>query len=149
MVSAFIRNSNLLMITFILSSYTQGPSPLVSRQMQDTTKKENSLIQKAVMEKEVKSAATHQNKMQNTASSDIMIVDPKEVAKDWKSAFTMLKSKQTGNLVFNLATGENISRIVNIDAMPGGYLMLFTLKNLHGLQYKIIKTSEIVSLTAE
>jgi hypothetical protein len=80
--------------------------------------------------------------------SDVMIVDPKEVAKDWTLAYTMLKNKQTGNIVFTLRGGETIESIVEIQSLPGGYLMFLTLKTLHGMQYRIIKTSEISSLSS-
>ena len=84
-----------------------------------------------------------------STSSDIMIVDPKEVSKDWKLAFSMLQNKGVGNLVFRLEDGEEISQIDSIDALPGGYLMLLTIKSLHGMQYKIVKTREISSLTTK
>ena len=80
--------------------------------------------------------------------SDVMIVDPKEVAKDWTNAYSMLKNKQTGNIVFTLRGGEKIESIVEIQPLPGGYLMFLTLKTLHGMQYRIIKTSEISSLSS-
>jgi hypothetical protein len=78
-----------------------------------------------------------------------MIIDAKEMAKDWKNAFAMLRNKQTGAIIFTLSTDEVIKDIADIDPLPGGYLMLFTLKTLHGMQYKIIKTSEIKSLETQ
>jgi hypothetical protein len=136
----------------ILFSAAGPPSPLVSAGMKQISKNENKTISKAVMNSAMADAATQSKPSAGTkggSTSDIMIVDPKEVAKDWKQAFNMLKVKQTGSLTFHLANGEQISQIVDIDPLEGGYLMFFTLKNLHGLQYKIIKTSEIESLSTK
>lgn len=140
------------LLAILFASATGSPSPLVSAGMKETSKNENQTISKAVMNSAIAQAAgqnkpTPENKGGST--NDIMIVDPKEVAQDWKQAFNMLKVKQTGGIIFHLATGEKISEIVDIDALQGGYLMFFTIKNLHGLQYKIIKTSEIVSLSTK
>jgi hypothetical protein len=138
----------------LLASIEVGPSPLVSKQMQYTNKQENKLISKSVMKDEIKQAAAHQmiggrGQQQHASSNDIMIVDPKQVAQDWKQAFNMLQNKQQKQLVFKLASGEKIKGITEIDNLTGGYLMIFTIKNLHGMQYKIIKTAEIISLETE
>ena len=138
----------LLPAFVVLLSSAAGPSPLVSSGMKATSKQERQTISKAVMQSEVERAAgTH--KETGGSTNDIMIVDPKEVSQDWKQAFNMLKVKQTGGILFHLANGEKVSDIMEIDALQGGYLMFFTIKNLHGLQYKIIKTSEIVSLSTK
>jgi hypothetical protein len=102
----------------------------------------------AKKQEEIVSSQVAEGKTSST-SSDVMIVDPKEVSKDWKLAFMMLQNKGLANLVFHLEDGSEISQIDSIEALPGGYLMLLTTKSLHGLQYKIVKTSEISSLTAK
>ena len=142
----------LLPAFVVLLSSAAGPSPLVSSGMKATSKQERQTISKAVMQSEVERAAGLHKATAGAkggSTNDIMIVDPKEVSQDWKQAFNMLKVKQTGGILFHLANGETVSDIMEIDALQGGYLMFFTIKNLHGLQYKIIKTSEIVSLSTK
>lgn len=126
-----------------------APSPLVSPGMKATNKKQNDIINTAVMKQEMSMASDPKGGSTMSGTSDIMIVDPKQVSSDWKEAFTMLKRRQTGTITFHLASGEKIIGIQDLNAVSGGYLMFFTLKNLHGMQYKIIKTSEIVSLSTE
>jgi len=140
-------------LVLLLISAQSPPSPLVSPQMKNTSKKENSIIGAALMKDEVKMAshkgAQHQDQKVLAPTNDIMIVDPKQMASDWKSAFEMLQNKQSSNLKFNLANGKSVNSIASIDTLEGGYLMVFTIKDLHGMKYKIIKTSEIVSLETE
>lgn len=141
----------LLAFGLMSNAYGASPSPLISQQMKETNKKENNIITQAVMKDEVKQAAMHgyqQNKAASphASSNDVMIVDPKVVAKDWKEAFTMLQNRQSKGLVFHLSDGSEVKDITEIDTLPGGYLMIFTIRNLHGMQYKIIKTAEILSL---
>lgn len=145
MASVSTIKYSIPMLVLLLTSANMGP--LISPGMQQTAKSENSTISKAVMKKETAQVAANHARG-GSSSPDVMIVDPKEVAKDWTSAFTMLKNKQTGNIVFHLSGGEMIHSIVDVQSLPGGYLMFFTLKNLHGLQYKIIKTSEISSISS-
>ena len=140
------------MFATLFLSIGESPSPLVSPAMRQTQRAENKTISKAVMQSEVQRAAAQQatkTKGAMESASDIMIVDPKEMAKDWAKAFTMLKSKQTGNILFHLANGKMVEDIVSIEPLEGGYLMFFTVKNLHGLHYQVIKTSEIVSLSTK
>lgn len=126
-------------------------SPLVSSGMKQTAKNERQTISKAVMTQEIKAASAHKTTSGKGSEStgDIVIVDPKQMASDWKSAFSMLKVKQTSGIIFHLANGEMIQDIMEIEPLEGGYLMFFTVKDLHGLQYKVIKTSEIISLSTK
>lgn len=152
MVIASKRKLIMPLLVLLLASVDEMPSPLVSQGMKQISKKENKTISKAVMNSAMAQAAAQSKgapTVKGASTSDIMIVDPKEVAKDWKQAFNMLKVKQTGTLSFHLANGEEIRQIVDIDPLEGGYLMFFTIKNLHGLQYKIIKTSEIESISTK
>ena len=135
----------LPLLVLFLSSINTGP--LISPGMQQTADAENTTINNALMQKASAQVATSRSN-DSCPPSDVMIVNPKEVAKDWTNAFSMLKTKQTGSIVFYLSGGEKIENIVEVQALPGGYLMFFTLKNLHGLQYRIIKTSEISSISS-
>lgn len=84
-----------------------------------------------------------------TGTADVMIVDPKIMAKDWIDAFSALQSKHIANITFYLKGGAPITNISNVEAMEGGYLLLFTTKTVQGPRYKIVKTSEITTLSAE
>lgn len=79
-------------------------------------------------------------------SSDVMIVDPNVMAKDWVNAFDALTKKKQNGLTFVLKDQSTISDVAGLEAMPGGYLILFTQRTVRGIQYRIIKTSEIASL---
>ncbi|MCH9621204.1 MAG: hypothetical protein S4CHLAM20_06210 [Chlamydiia bacterium] len=150
-LASLLKNS-LPLIIILLSSVQMQPSPVVPHQTKASKKNDNTLIGQTLMSTELQQASAHHAQVKSPnmpSSNDIMIVDPKEMAKDWKQAFTTLKSKQNQGLLFKLANGEKVKDISNIDTLPGGYLMIFTVKNLHGLQYKIIKTSEILSLETE
>jgi|GEM_PF-3072807 len=144
MALASILKYSMPFLIILLSSAGETPSPLVSPAMKATSAQENAVITNAVMKQEMTQVSgTSNGRSPASFSNDIMLIDAKEMAKDWKSAFVMLKSKQSGPIMFTLTTGEVVKDIADIDALPGGYLMLFTLKTLHGMQYKIIKTSEI------
>ena len=84
-----------------------------------------------------------------TNTSDVMIVDPKIVSQDWVDAFNALNDRKVGKVLFLIKDSPPIGDVVDIEAMPGGYLMLFTMKTVKGPKYKIIKTSDIGSLVSE
>ncbi len=150
MALASILKPSMPFLIILLSSAGAAPSPLASPAMKATTAQENAIISGAMMKQEMNSGSGGSSEKTTAAApNDIMIVDAKEMAKDWKSAFAMLRNKQTGTIVFTLANGEMVKDIADIDPLPGGYLMLFTLKTLHGMQYKIIKTSEIAYLETQ
>lgn len=81
-------------------------------------------------------------------TSDVIIVDPKVVAKDWVDAFHMLQQKRIPHLKFVLKDGAMIENVSEVESLPGGYLLLFTIRTVQGVRFHIIKTSEIVSLMA-
>ena len=76
------------------------------------------------------------------------IVDEKRVAQDWLSAFGRLQETRSSRIQFNISGGGQITNVSKIDIMPGGYLMLFTIKAPQGSRYEIVKTSEIESISA-
>lgn len=97
--------------------------------------------------------ATRASAIAGTASSgsgiaDVMIVDPKIMAKDWIDAFTALQGKHIPTITFYLKSGAPITNISNVESMEGGYLLLFTTKTVQGPRYRIVKTSEITTLSA-
>ncbi len=85
---------------------------------------------------------------QNSGTSDVMIVDPKIVSKDWHDAFNSLKSKKLSDIIFVLRDNSQIADVSDVEVLPGGYLMLFSLKTVQGLKYKIVKTSDITSISS-
>ncbi len=147
MALASITKLSMPLLIILLSSAGGAPSPLASPAMKARGDQENAMISQSMMKQEMNRGSGGGGAQ--SAPNDIMIIDAKEMAKDWKSAFTMLRNKQPGTIIFTLATGEVVKDIADIDDLPGGYLMLFTLKTLHGMQYKIIKTAEIVSLETQ
>jgi len=150
MALASILKHSMPLLIVLLSSAGGAPSPLVSPAMKATSAQENAIISGAVMNQEMNQVSGGSGgRSSGSSPHDIMIIDAKEMAKDWKNAFAMLRNKQTGAIIFTLSTDEVIKDIADIDPLPGGYLMLFTLKTLHGMQYKIIKTSEIKSLETQ
>ncbi len=88
-------------------------------------------------------AATSQN-----GASDIMIIDPKVVANDWTLAFNALKGKKLSDIIFSLKDNIQIADVFDIESLPGGYLMLFSLRTTSGTKYKIVKTSDICSISS-
>ncbi len=109
----------------------------------DITKDEMADLQKKDTAKQAQEAAAT---VPDRGSSDIMIVDPNVVAKDWTDAFKALSDLKQTNLIFVLRDQSMITNIATVEAMPGGYLMLFTLKTVQGIKYRIVKTGDIVSL---
>ncbi len=88
-------------------------------------------------------AATSQN-----GANDIMIIDPKIVSSDWTLAFNSLKAKKLPDIIFSLKDNIQISDVFDVEPLPGGYLMLFSLRTPSGTKYKIIKTSDICSISS-
>ena len=88
-------------------------------------------------------AATSQN-----GASDIMIIDPKVVSNDWTLAFNALKAKKLPDIIFSLKDNIQITDVFDVEALPGGYLMLFSLRTTSGTKYKIVKTSDICSISS-
>jgi len=131
----------------LLLTSAADTGPLVSAAMQQTANAQNATINNALTQKENAMVLANQVKTPSP-SGDVMIVDPKEVSKDWIHAFTMLKTKQTGSIIFTLLNGEKIDNIVDVQAVSGGYLLFFTLKSYQGLHYKVVKTSEISSINS-
>jgi hypothetical protein len=127
---------------------------LLSSQAKETMKKEQNTVQQGVSQEiqtqmmqgmQKKAAALPSS----SGTSDVMIVDPKVVSQDWVDAFNALNYKKASRIVFLLRDSAPLSDVVDIEAMPGGYLMLFTVKTVKGPKYKIVKTSDIASLMSE
>lgn len=82
-------------------------------------------------------------------TSDIMIIDPQVLAQDWVNAYSVLQSKRVAGISFVVRDGPPISNVSAIEPLPGGYLMLFTVKTLQGYQYQIVKTSTITTILSK
>ncbi len=106
------------------------------------TKEQLANLQKKDLAEQARQAAP----AASNGSSDIMIVDPNVVAKDWTDAFNALGDLKQSNLTFVLRDQSTITNVNRVEAMPGGYLMLFTLKTVQGIKYRIVKTGDIISL---
>ena len=127
-------------------------SPLLSPESKKIFKKEQSTISKEVVKDELKKTIDKTKKAAVEAagaSSDIMIVDPKIVSQDWTEAFNSFNAKKLPNISFMLKDNSTIANVINLEPMPGGYLILFTIKTIHGIKYQIVKTSDIRTLTTK
>ncbi len=80
------------------------------------------------------------------SSSDIMIIDPKVMAQDWIDAFHALVSRKGSTITFALKSGGALTNVTEISALPGGYLLLFTMRSVQGPRWQIVKTSDISSI---
>ena len=88
-------------------------------------------------------------KHSETGTSDVMIVDPKVMSKDWADAFQSLQKRKLSNITFGLKDNTLIRDVSDVEILSGGYLMLFSIKTIQGPKYKIVKTSDITSLTCK
>ena len=121
MIYSLLLKKIALGFPLFLASYGSTPSPLLSDAMKATNKTENQTINKQVMNDEMKKATSAAAANKSTISSpDMMIVDAKQVAQDWKQAFENLKKKQLPKLVFTLVSNEKITNIVNIEPIDRG-----------------------------
>ena len=142
------------------SNSTSDDRMILSEQSKKLFKKENKTAQQAISNdltrQEYHQVENHNRekargevaKASQNGSSDIMIVDPIVVSKDWTDAFNALSSKKQSNLTFVLRDQTTISQVSSIEPMPGGYLMLFTIRTVQGTKYQIVKTGDIQSLEA-
>ena len=77
--------------------------------------------------------------------SDVMVIDPRLMAKDWIDAFQLLRSKNVSP-AFLLKDHSLISQVISIEPLSGGYLLVFSLKTTQGVRYRVVRTSDIISL---
>ena len=140
------RGHPLKFLTSIFISATlfgNDSGPLYSSETANSFKQEEATATAGVYK------STTSNFTPSSGTSDVMIVDPKIVSKDWQDAFQSLKSKKLSDIIFVLRDHSNISDVTDVEALPGGYLMLFSLKTVQGQKYKIVKTSDISSITSK
>lgn len=132
---------NLLILPVFLLADSKGP--LDSKSINNSFKQEEETSSNAALK------GVTQNFTQTHPSSDVMIVDPKIVSQDWIDAFLSLKAKKLTDITFLLRDNSQISDVSHIEALPGGYLMLFSLKTIQGTKYKIVKTSDLSSIISK
>ena len=135
----------------LFAGSSENDNLLTSKGSAQAFKMEQSTITQEINSAEADSLAEKQQKIAAAArsqTSDIMIVDPQVVSKDWVDAFYQLKEKRAPRLAFILSNNDELTNIDDVKALPGGYLLLFTIKTIQGVKYKIVKTSEIQTLTS-
>jgi hypothetical protein len=139
----------LLSLLLTISLYCDESGPLYTESTANSFKQEESTASTAIS-KDISSnfAANSVASSPNSGTSDVMIVDPKVVSKDWHDAFNSLKSKKLSDIIFVLRDHSQIADVSEVEVLPGGYLMLFSLKTVQGLKYKIVKTSDISSISS-
>ena len=142
----------LLFSTLLFGAlFADSNGPLYSPTMANTFKQEQATTSAAVS-KDISNqlaANTPPGGTSGAGTSDVMIVDPKVVSQDWFEAFQSLKTKKLSDIIFILRDNSLISDVSDVEVLPGGYLMLFSLKTVQGIKYKIVKTSDISSITSK
>lgn len=140
----------LLNLLLLIPLMADDQGPLYSEQTAGSFKQEMATTNAGVV-KDISNtlAANAGSGPQNTGTSDVMIVDPKIVSKDWHDAFNSLKSKKLSDIIFVLRDNSQIADVSDVEVLPGGYLMLFSLRTVQGLKYKIVKTSDITSISSK
>jgi len=131
---------------FAISDAEQG---ILSEGAKKTFGLETKTVEKGVMQETAEMTAEKMKKSAASSSSgasDIMIVDPKIMSQDWVKAFKALQGKNLTNISFILSGHPPIVNVSSIEPLPGGYLMLFTVKTIQGYKYEIVKTSSITSI---
>ncbi len=142
----------LLSFLILSTIYADDPGPLYSETIGKNFKQEEATTNAGVFKDISNNLAANSvpgNGHGNNGTSDVMIVDPKVVSKDWHDAFVSLKSKKLADIIFILRDNSQILDVSDVEVLPGGYLMLFSLKTVQGLKYKIVKTSDITSITSK
>ena len=137
----------LISLIIISALYGDDSGPLYSDTIHKNFKQEEATTNAGAF-KDISNtiAANSGGASANSGTSDVMIVDPKIVSKDWHDAFISLKSKKLTDIIFILRDNSQILDVSDVEILPGGYLMLFSLKTVQGLKYKIVKTSDITSI---
>lgn len=138
------------LVTFSYAAEDKGP--LTSANVDSTFKQQQKTIQQAVNQQELTSAmnaAKDKEPPAGSSISEVMIINPDTMAHDWKMAFNMLTMQSLGRVVFHLANGTDLTNVTSLEPLQGGYLILFTIHGIHGKQYQIIKTADIISLSTE
>ena len=131
-------------LLILLPLAAQDEGPLYSDQTKKSFAQELKTTSSGAMETTTKQAVSQ---MANDSTKSVMIIDPKMISQDWIDAFRLLSGKRITEIVFTLGDQSTISNVTDIDSLPGGYLMLFTLKTVQGPRYQIIKTSDITTLS--
>ncbi|MCH9612229.1 MAG: hypothetical protein S4CHLAM102_07140 [Chlamydiia bacterium] len=94
-------------------------------------------------QKAISTAAAAQR---SSPTSEIMIVEPAAIAKDWMQAFSVLESQKVKSISFDLSSGEVLTNVTGMKGIGEGYLILFELTTPQGHQFKIVKTADITAV---
>jgi hypothetical protein len=121
-----LKYINFFLPFIILSADDKGP--LYSDNMANSFKQEQETATSAVS-KDISNqiAANISPESSTRGTSDIMIAD----------------------IIFNIHDNPQISNVSDVEVLSGGYLMLFSLKTVQGVKYKIVKTSDIASIASK
>jgi hypothetical protein len=84
---------------------------------------------------------------QEAKPSEMMVIDPKDRAKDFKAAFDILRINQTqSKITYFLEDKSQISGIMEVSILPGGTMLSFRLASTKGISYKIVPVEQIKSI---
>ncbi len=145
----YFLNLIFLISIFHFKIQADDSTPIYNAKTKASMQKEEQTLMQATS-KELANAPSMNAKLaaSQASSSDVMIIDPKIVASDWSAAFNSLKSKKLPDIIFSLRDNSTISDVYDVEPLPGGYLMLFTLRTPAGSKYKIVKTSDICQINS-
>lgn len=105
----------------------------------------NKMESEALKKQVTNSEATHA--AASKSASEVMIIEPSTRANDFKEAYQYLRSQKTGSRIsFQLSSGPKLSNVVDLDIMKGGSLVIFKMTTTKGLQYKVVRIEDIVSI---
>ncbi len=90
-----------------------------------------------------------QQKKEKPPSDEMMVVTPEARSSDLKQAFELLsRGRGSHNIVVTLNDGQMLKNILDLNVMNKGTLIVFELNTVRGLQYKVVKTDNVKTITA-
>ena len=82
-----------------------------------------------------------------TKPNEMMVIDPKDRAKDFKAAFDVLRiNRDQTKITYFLEDKSQISGIMEIAILPGGTMLSFKMATTKGVIYRIVPVEQIKSI---
>jgi len=83
-------------------------------------------------------------------SRSLMMINPKERAADYASAFEALRQeKSSARVFFRLADDTKITNVIDMKLMPNSTLVLFRFTTAQGVRFHVTEIEDIVSIENE
>jgi len=82
--------------------------------------------------------------------NEVMLINPQDRAQDFKQAYDFLKDQKAASRVnFMLKDGQMLSKVIDINVMKGGSLLIFQINTTQGIRYQVVKVEDIESVGHE